>query len=76
MRDLKLVAQPSKREGFESFTDLYLTWRYNDKVYCVRVRPQFHRDFKILLVSLNTSNKANQLRSIYNRSSASDSFYK
>lgn len=48
MRDFKVIAQPSKREGFESFTDLYLTWRYNDKVYCVRIRPQFHRDFKLL----------------------------
>ena len=48
MEELRLIAQPSNREGYETFTDLYLTWRYNDKVYCVRVRPQFYKDFKML----------------------------
>ena len=49
MEQVKLIAQPSSREGFETYTDLYLCWDYNGKVYCVRVRPQFARDLKTLM---------------------------
>lgn len=49
MEQVKLIAQPSNREGYETYTDLYLCWVYNDKVYSVRVRPQFARDLKTLL---------------------------
>lgn len=46
-----LIAQPCTREGFEKYLDLYLIWRHGDKVYSVRVRPQFAKDYKLLMGS-------------------------
>lgn len=46
-----LVAEPCTREGFETFTDLYLVWQHNEKFYKVRIRPQFGKDLKCLIAS-------------------------
>lgn len=49
MSELRLLSQPCAREGFERYTDLFLVWTHNGKTFCVRVNPQFRKDFKLLL---------------------------
>lgn len=47
MTDLKVVSKVSDRldKKGRPFTDLYLVWTYDSKVYEVRIRPQFFCDF-------------------------------
>ena len=48
---MKLVKQDAHRDG-KDYTDFYFVWRYADKLYAVRVRPSFWKDFdKLYAVS-------------------------
>ena len=49
MKGLRLFKKVCTREGFEGYKDLYLVWEYNNKVYQVRVRPQFKADLEKLI---------------------------
>lgn len=40
---MKLIKKQVEREG-NTYTDFYLAWQYNNKLYAVRVRPVFGRD--------------------------------
>jgi len=53
-KNLRLLAQDCTREGYESYVDLYLVWDYNNKVYSVRVRPQFKLDYAKLIAQAET----------------------
>lgn len=37
------------RKGDKVYTDLYLIWSHNDKVYKVRVEPRFKYDTALLM---------------------------
>lgn len=36
------------------WVDLYLTWEYNGKTFCVRIKPQFLKDYGFLLAHAQT----------------------
>ena len=40
---VKFFKQKVVRNGVE-YVDLYASWEYQNKLYCVRVRPVFGRD--------------------------------
>lgn len=47
---MTLLKQTSERvdNHGKAFVDYYLAWVYENKVYCVRVRPQFFNNAKLL----------------------------
>lgn len=48
---MTLLSTKCPREGFEDYTDLYLSWEHEGKTYFVRVRPVFGVDNKKLLAA-------------------------
>lgn len=44
-----LLKRKCYKEGFKDFFNLYLVWRYKNKVYSVLVRPSFNLSYKLLL---------------------------
>lgn len=57
MKDLQLVKCHSKREGFESYIDLLLTWEHEGKKYEVRIFPCFKSDYGKLFASATDLDK-------------------
>jgi len=49
--NFRLIGQECTREGFEKYVDLYLVWQHESKVYSIRVRPQFGREYKVLVAA-------------------------
>lgn len=41
---MTLFSRKCNRAGYEDYTDLYLAWQHEGKVYAVRVRPVFGCD--------------------------------
>lgn len=54
-KSVRLYKKTATREGFEMYQDLFLTWKYGNKTYTVRVRPCFRTDYKKLLSQAETS---------------------
>lgn len=48
---MTLLSRKSNRKGFEDYTDIFLAWKHDGKLYAVRVRPVFGCDTKKLLAS-------------------------
>lgn len=46
----KLIKQTSIRNDKE-YVNLYLCWTYQNKVYAVRIKPTFNKDFDKLVAS-------------------------
>ena len=49
MENMRLLKQQCTRPGYEAFIDLYLVWQHQGKTYCVRIRPQFGKNNRLLL---------------------------
>lgn len=58
---MKLIAKKCLRKGFENYYDMYLCWSYKNRVYAVRVRPQFACDNKVLLANAEVIDNAEPL---------------
>lgn len=50
MNDLKLHKDKVVKDD-RVYTDLYLSWSHNNKVYLVRIEPRFPKDWKLLLAN-------------------------
>lgn len=50
---MNLLRQKSDRcdKDGKAYTDLFLTWRKDEKVYIVRVFPCFSHDYKLLVAN-------------------------
>lgn len=51
MKLFKQVSARKREKDNQPYTDLYLGWVYEGVAYCVRVRPQFSRDYDKLIAS-------------------------
>ena len=48
MNELKLFKQRVNRDG-KRYTNLYLVWEYNGKLYDVRIKPCFDKNYAVQL---------------------------
>jgi hypothetical protein len=50
MANVKLLKNKVAKDD-RIYTDLFLSWSHNNKVYFVRVEPRFSKDWKLLLAN-------------------------